>query len=47
MNDSGCGCRTDDIEDYCLSADILERVRNGQERVYSAADVREELGLED
>ena len=37
----------DDIEDYYLSADILERVRKGQERVHSAADVREELGLED
>lgn len=37
----------DDIEDYYLSADILERVRKGQERVHSAADVREILGLED
>ena len=37
----------DDIEDYYLSADVLERVRKGQERVHSAADVREELGLED
>ena len=37
----------DDIEDYYLSADILERVRRGQERVHRAADVREKLGLED
>ena len=34
-----------DIEDYYLAADVLERIRKGQERVHSAADVRKELGL--
>jgi RHH-type rel operon transcriptional repressor/antitoxin RelB len=30
----------DDIEDYYLSADALERVRQGRENVLSAAEVR-------
>ena len=37
----------EDIEDYYLAAEVLERVRNGQERVYTAAEVREYLGLDD
>ena len=37
----------DDIEDYYLAADVLERVRKGQVQVYSAAEVRRELGLDD
>ena len=37
----------EDIEDYYLAADVLERIRNGQEQVHDAADVRKELGLED
>ena len=37
----------DDMEDYYLAADVLERVRKGQERVYSAVEVRERLGLGD
>lgn len=37
----------DDMEDYYLAADVLERVRKGQERVYSAAEVRVRLGLDD
>jgi len=36
-----------DLEDYYLAADVLERVRRGQEQVHSAADVRAELGLDD
>ena len=36
-----------DLEDYYLAADVLERVRKGQEQVLSAADVRAELGLDD
>ena len=36
----------DDLEDYYLAADVLERVRKGQVRVYSAAKVRRELGLD-
>ncbi|MFW9609536.1 MAG: CopG family transcriptional regulator [Aquaspirillum sp.] len=35
------------IEDYYLAAGVLERVRNGQEQVHSAADVRRDLGLDD
>ena len=35
-----------DLEDYYLAADVLERVRKGQVRVYSAAEVRRELGLD-
>ena len=33
----------DDIEDYYLSADVLERVRQGREKVLSAAEVRNDL----
>ena len=36
----------EDIEDYYLASDILERIRKGQEQVHAAADVREELGLD-
>jgi RHH-type rel operon transcriptional repressor/antitoxin RelB len=36
-----------DLEDYYLAAEVLERVRKGQEAVYSAADVRKDLGLDD
>lgn len=37
----------EDLEDYYLAAEVLERVRKGQETTYSAVDVRKELGLED
>ena len=37
----------DDLEDYYLAAEVLERVRKGQEAVHSAADVRKDLGLDD
>ena len=37
----------DDIEDYYLAADVLERLRKGQEQVHTAGDVRKELGLDD
>ena len=36
----------DDIEDYYLAADVLERVRKGQEQVHTAADVRKEFSLD-
>ena len=36
----------DDLEDYYLAADVLERVRNGRERLHSAQDVRADLGLD-
>ncbi|WP_223246707.1 type II toxin-antitoxin system RelB family antitoxin [Sulfuriferula thiophila] len=37
----------EDMEDYYLAADVLERVRKGQETVHSTADVRKDLGLDD
>lgn len=37
----------DEIEDYYLGADVLERLRKGEERSLSAQQVRESLGLED
>jgi RHH-type rel operon transcriptional repressor/antitoxin RelB len=37
----------DEMEDYYLAADVLERVRKGQEQVHCAADVRRDLGLGD
>lgn len=37
----------DEMEDYYLAAEVLERVRKGQESVYSAEDARKDLGLDD
>ena len=37
----------EDLEDYYLAASTVERVRKGNERVYSAGQVRKELGLAD
>ena len=37
----------EEMEDYYLAADVLERVRKGKEKVHSAADVRKDLGLGD
>ena len=37
----------DDMEDYYLAAEVLERLRQRRESVRSAADVRRELGLDD
>ena len=37
----------EDMEDYYLAADVLERVRKGEEPVYSSEEVRAELGLDD
>lgn len=37
----------DEMEDYYLAAAVLERIRKGQERVHSAAEVRKRLGLDD
>lgn len=36
-----------EMEDYYLAAEVLERVRKGQEKVYSSASVRKDLGLDD
>ena len=37
----------DEVEEYYLAADALERVRQGKERVYCSAEVREDLELND
>lgn len=37
----------EEMEEYYLAADVLERVRKGQEKVHSAAEVRRDLGLDD
>lgn len=36
----------EDTEDYYLAAHVLERVRKGQEQIYTVEEVRNELGLE-
>jgi len=36
----------DDLEDYYLAADILERVRKGEEEILSSAEVRRALELD-
>jgi RHH-type transcriptional regulator, rel operon repressor / antitoxin RelB len=37
----------DDMEDYYLAAEVVERWRKGQERTYSEREVRRDLGLDD
>lgn len=37
----------EDMEDYYLAADVLERLRQGTEKVYASADVRKALDLDD
>lgn len=37
----------EDMEDYYLAAEVVERVRKGQEKTYSTAEVRKDLGLDD
>ena len=37
----------EDMEDYYLAAEVLKRVRDGGEHVYSAAQVKKSLGLDD
>ena len=36
----------EDLEDYYLAADVLERVRQGREAVHSTTDVRKALDLD-
>lgn len=36
-----------DIEDYYLATDIRDRVYQGEEAVFSAAEARSRLGLDD
>ena len=37
----------EDVEDYYLAIDVLERVRRGEEPVYSSAEVRRDLEMDD
>ncbi len=37
----------EDLEDYYLADAAMERRRKGEERTYSSAEVRKELGLDD
>lgn len=37
----------EDLEDYYLASDVLERVRKGEEEVRSSNDVRKSLDLDD
>ena len=36
----------EDMEDYYLAADVLERLRRGTEKVYSSDEVRDALHLD-
>ena len=36
-----------EMEEYYLASETLDRVRKGQEKVHSAASVRNDLGLDD
>ena len=36
-----------DAEDYYLAADVLQRIRKGEEEVHAADQVRRDLGLDD
>jgi RHH-type transcriptional regulator, rel operon repressor / antitoxin RelB len=37
----------DELEDYYLAADVVERLRKGKERTFTGREVRRELGLDD
>ena len=37
----------EDVLDYSIAVNVDRRIRDGQERVYSSAEVRKELGLDD
>ena len=37
----------DDMEDYFLAADVLERVRKSKEKIRSSAETTKDPGLED
>lgn len=36
----------EDVEDYYLAEQVMQRVRRGEEPVYTAEEVRRRLGLE-
>jgi RHH-type rel operon transcriptional repressor/antitoxin RelB len=35
----------DEIEDYYLAAEVVERLRKGQGRTFTSQEVRQDLGL--
>jgi RHH-type rel operon transcriptional repressor/antitoxin RelB len=37
----------DDLEDYYLAANVLERVRKREEKIHSSVQLRSDLGLDD
>ncbi len=37
----------EDLEDYYCAADVLNRLRRGTEKVYTASEVRKSLALDD
>lgn len=37
----------EDMEDYYLAAEVLQRLRAGKEKVYTAAEVSRALALDD
>lgn len=37
----------EDVEDYYLGSEVLERIRKGEERVFTLEDVERDLGLAD
>jgi len=37
----------DDLEDYYLAAEVMERIRKGEERVFTLEEVERDLGLAD
>ena len=37
----------DDIEDYYLAANVVERLRKGQSRTFTSQQIRQDLGLDD
>ncbi len=36
-----------DLEDYYTAVEVSERIRRGEERTYTSAEVRRDLGLDD
>lgn len=37
----------EDMEDIAAADAVMERIRRGEERIYSSEEVRKELGLDD
>ena len=38
--------RIEDLEDYYIANEVLERIRKGQEQIVSSTEVRRRLGLD-